>query len=161
MVALLLQARQQHPSWGPEKLLHWLQERHRHVCWPASSTVGAILARHGLVKPRRRVRRSPPYAEPRVEVGTPNAVWSADFKGQFRTGDRRYCYPLTVLDGFSRYLLLCRGLLNTPTEEGRPLPRWLWEVFRRCRCGGSSLGFCPSALAPGTPSRTVAMNGCL
>lgn len=52
VVALLLQARQQHPSWGPEKLLHWLQERHRHVCWPASSTVGAILARHGCAGTR-------------------------------------------------------------------------------------------------------------
>jgi putative transposase len=127
VVGLLLQARQQHPSWGPEKLLHWLAPRHPHVCWPALSTVGAILARHGLVKPRRRVRRSPPYAEPRVEVGAPNAVWSADFKGQFRTGDGRYCYPLTVLDGFSRYLLLCRGLLTTVTEEVRP---WFVRAFR-------------------------------
>ncbi|MGH6636675.1 MAG: DDE-type integrase/transposase/recombinase [Gammaproteobacteria bacterium] len=61
-------------------------------------------------------------------MGAPNAVWSADFKGPFRTGDRRYCYPLTVLDGFSRYLLLCRGLLNTPTEEVRP---WFVRAFRR------------------------------
>ena len=127
VVGLLLQARQQHPSWGPEKLLHWLAPRHPHVCWPALSTVGAVLARHGLVKPRRRVRRSPPYAEPRVEVGAPNAVWSADFKGQFRPGDGRYCYPLTVLDGFSRYLLVCRGLLTTVTEEVRP---WFVRAFR-------------------------------
>ncbi len=73
------------------------------------------------------MRRSPPYAEPRVEVGAPNALWSADFKGQFRTGDGRYCYPLTVLDSFSRYLVLCRGLLTTATEGVRP---WLVRAFR-------------------------------
>ncbi len=127
VVALLLEARQQHPSWGPEKLVHWLAPRHPQAFWPALSTVGAILTRHGLVKARRRVRRSPPYAEPRVEVGAPNALWSADFKGQFRTGDGRYCYPLTVLDSFSRYLVLCRGLLTTATEGVRP---WLVRAFR-------------------------------
>ena len=69
----------------------------------------------------------PSHPSPASGGGLGRAVWSADFKGQFRTGDGRYCYPLTVLDGFSRYLLLCRGLLTTVTEEVRP---WFVRAFR-------------------------------
>jgi hypothetical protein len=57
-----------------------------------------------------------------VSADRPNALWSIDFKGQFRTRDQRYCYPLTVSDGYSRDLLLCRGLAST---EGAPVRVWL------------------------------------
>lgn len=118
---LLLRARRQHPDWGPEKLLQWLAPRHAGITWPAISTAGDLLARHGLVKKRRR-RRPPhhPGVVPPVTTG-PNDLWAADFKGHFRTGDRRYCYPLTVTDQHTRYLLGCQGLLSTRGVGVRPI----------------------------------------
>lgn len=116
-VAELLQAKALHPNWGPQKLLDALSREHPGRSLPAVSTAGEILRRHGLVKARRGRRRSPPYSSPFVAMSEPNAVWSADFKGQFHTGDERWCYPLTVSDGFSRYLLACQGLA-APTRAG-------------------------------------------
>ena len=118
---LLLTARRQHPDWGPEKLLQWLEPRHPAVAWPAISTAGDLLARHGLVKKRRR-RRPPhhPGVVPPI-TAAPNDLWAADFKGQFRTGDRIYCYPLTVTDQHTRYLLACHGLLSTRGTGVRPV----------------------------------------
>src|SRR5437867_1501542 len=118
---LLLTARRQHPDWGPEKLLQWLEPRHSGVTWPAVSTAGDLLTRHGLVKKRRRRR---PMHHPGVVppvTRTPNDLWAADFKGQFRTGDRIYCYPLTVTDQHTRYLLACHGLLSTKGTGVRPV----------------------------------------
>jgi putative transposase len=118
---LLLTARRQHPDWGPEKLLQWLEPRHAAVTWPAVSTAGDLLARHGLVKKRRRRR---PIHHPGVVppvTHAPNDLWAADFKGQFRTGDRIYCYPLTVTDQHTRYLLACHGLLSTKGTGVRPI----------------------------------------
>ena len=101
---LLLTARRQHPDWGPEKLLQWLEPRHPGIrSWPAISTAGDLLARHGLVKKRRRRRPSQhPGVVPPLTTA-PNDLWAADFKGQFRTGDRIYCYPLTVTDQHTRF----------------------------------------------------------
>jgi len=125
--ALLLQARQLHPSWGALKLLAWLARRHPRCEFPAPSTVSELLKRAGLVKPRRRNPRMPAYTRPFMQAAEPNDLWSADFKGHFRTGDGRYCYPLTISDGFSRYLLLCRGLLKPSTAAVRP---WFEHAFR-------------------------------
>jgi putative transposase len=118
---LLLTAKQKHPDWGPGKLLDWLTPRHPTVAWPAISTAGDLLARHGLVKKRRR-RRPPhhPGVVPPVTTA-PNDLWAADFKGQFRTGDRIYCYPLTVSDQHTRYLLACHGLRSTKGVGVRPI----------------------------------------
>jgi len=118
---LLLTARRQHPDWGPEKLLQWLEPRHSGVRWPAVSTAGDLLTRHGLVKKRRRRR---PMHHPGVVppvTRAPNDLWAADFKGQFRTGDRIYCYPLTVTDQHTRYLLACHGLRSTKGTGVRPV----------------------------------------
>ena len=125
--AILLEARQQHPSWGAVKLLGWLSRRYPKHRFPAPSTVSELLKRAGLVKPRRRSARTPPYTQPFMQALEPNALWSADFKGEFRTGDGRYCYPLTLSDGFSRYLLACRGLLRPTTEAVWP---WFERAFR-------------------------------
>lgn len=125
--ALLLEARQLHPTWGAVKLLAWLSRRHPRVAFPAASSVAELLKRAGLIKPRRRVPRMPPYAQPFMQAAAPNDLWSADFKGEFRTGDGRYCYPLTISDGFSRYLLNCRGLLRPNTVGVRP---WFERAFR-------------------------------
>jgi transposase InsO family protein len=113
LAALLCAARRKHPDWGAGKLLDYLEPRHPDVDWPAVSTVNDLLARHGLV-PKRRRRR--PHQHPGVVPPTttePNDLWTADFKGQFTTRDGIYCYPLTIADQHTRYLLTCHGLPST------------------------------------------------
>ena len=95
VATLICEARRPHPSWGPNKLLDWLEPRHPAVDLPAVSTAGDLQARKGLVKRRRRRRH---YQHPGVVPITtahPNDLWTADFKGHFRTRDGVYCYPLT------------------------------------------------------------------
>lgn len=117
--------RQDHPHWGARKLLACLKKRHPEVDWPCASTLGEILKREGLVGPQRRPRRQwrHPGRAP-LQTEAPNAVWSSDFKGQFRTGDGRLCYPLTVADGFSRFLLAVQGLDTVAGAQA-------WPVFER------------------------------
>jgi len=121
VAAMICAARRQHPSWGPAKLVAWLRPRHPTMDWPAISTAGDLLARHGLVKKRRRRRH---YQHPGVVPATttePNDLWTADFKGHFRTRDGVYCYPLTIADLHTRYLLACHGLLSTRGVGVRPV----------------------------------------
>jgi len=115
----LLQLRQRHPSWGPKKLLHILSERQPHLSLPGRSTVADILSRNGLIirRPRRRTVGHP--GKPAKPILLPNDCWSADFKGQFKTGDGLYCYPLTVTDNYSRYLLECQALQGTLLEPSK------------------------------------------
>ena len=111
---VLVQARRRHPSWGPRKLKAWLEERPGTPELPAASTIGDILQRAGLVKPRRLRRQLPlPVGPYTPQVSRPNEEWAADFKGQFLMGCGTYCYPLTISDGFSRYLLEIRALRDT------------------------------------------------
>jgi transposase InsO family protein len=129
VAALIIEARRRHPDWGPVKLLQWLAPRHPALEWPAISTAGDLLARRGLVKKRRRRRPHPhPGVVPPV-TQQPNDLWAADFKGQFRTGDRRYCYPLTVTDQHTRYLIACHGLLSTEGRGVRPIFDRLFREF--------------------------------
>jgi putative transposase len=110
-----------HPDWGPGKVLDYLEDRQPNLCLPAVSTAGSILDRHGLVE-RRRTRRVLKHpGGPVLRPLAPNEVVTADFKGQFRTRDGRYCYPVTIADSFSRYLLACQALSSTRTEEARPV----------------------------------------
>jgi putative transposase len=114
-------ARRQHPSWGPEKILQWLRRHAPELELPATSTAGDLLARRGLVKKRRRRRA---YTHPGVVAPSttqPNDLWTADFKGHFRTRDGVYCYPLTVADQHSRCLLACHGLRSTQGVGVRPV----------------------------------------
>src|ERR671926_264131 len=121
----LLELRRKHPSWGPRKLLAWLEKREPGQGWPVASTVGGLLKRAGLVGARRRrAGRVGPVAVSRTEASGPNEVWTSDFKGEFRTGDGRLCYPLTVVDGFSRYVLVIQAL---PSVAGAGA----WPVFER------------------------------
>lgn len=118
---LLLAARRKHPDWGPGKLLDWLAPRHPELAWPAVSTAGDLFKRKGLIKRRRpRYRPEHPGVVPPVTQAA-NDLWTADFKGHFRTGDGRYCYPLTILDLHSRYLLSCHGLRSTQSVTARPV----------------------------------------
>jgi len=101
---LLVECRQLHPQWGARKPIRVLRGRHTEIrAWPAPSTVADLLARRGLVHKRRR--RRPPVHPGVVRPTTvaPNDLWTADFKGQFRTGDHRYCYPLTMADQHRRF----------------------------------------------------------
>jgi transposase InsO family protein len=125
----LVAFRQQHPTWGAKKLLARLRKNAPDRPWPARSTACGLLKRAGVVRQRRRDQaRRRPQTERAVPAYS-NAVWTTDFKGHFRTGDHRYCYPLTVMDGFSRYLLDCHGMLRpTWTETQRRFTR-LFEVF--------------------------------
>jgi putative transposase len=119
---LVIAAKLKHPDWGPGLLLEWLRRRHRDIrAWPAVSTAGAILKREGLVKPRRKrsPRTHPGVVDPITAV--PNDLWTADFKGQFRTQDRIYCYPLTIADQHTRFLLTCHGLKSVKGEDARPV----------------------------------------
>jgi putative transposase len=121
VAALICAARRTHPSWGPAKLLAWLRPRHPTLGLPAISTAGDLLARRGLVKKRRRRRH---YQHPGVVPAmttAPNDLWTADFKGHFRTRDGIYCYPLTIADQHTRYLLACHGLLSTKGHGVRPV----------------------------------------
>jgi putative transposase len=123
LATLLLGVREKHPTWGPKKLVHYLARRHREVrVWPAVSTVADLLKRRGLVRPRRR-RPSPPVHPGTVPIRTtaPNDLWTADFKGQFLTRNGIYCYPLTIADQETRYLLRVHGLLNTRVKSALPV----------------------------------------
>jgi len=117
IVRLLLELKHQHIHWGPCKLIAYLNRHHPDMHLPCVSTAGAILKRHNLVKPRKRVSRVPDYNQHLIFPEKPNDVWGADFKGQFRTGDNLYCYPLTITDLKSRYLVNCTGLSGTNLKD--------------------------------------------
>lgn len=123
----LLDLRARHPDWGPVKLLDWLAQRTPDERLPAASTVAELLRRHGLIKMRVQRRRSVPYGAPFVQAHAPNELWSADFKGQFRLGAGMLCYPLTVSDAASRYLLCCQSLSRPTFAQTQP---WFERVFR-------------------------------
>ena len=128
-VALLCELRRRHPTWGPKKLLTVLAGRRPALVLPASSTAAALLKRAGLVTAPRR-RRTPGHpGPPTAPMDTANAVWTTDFKGEFKTRDGRYCYPLTVADGYSRYLLACHALPSTATAGVRPVFRRLFREY--------------------------------
>jgi putative transposase len=109
----IVELRHRHPFWGPRKLKKRLERLEPDQAWPASSTIGAILKRHGLVVPRRKRYRTPGYAGPLAQGLMPNGVWAADFKGWFKTSDGTRIDPLTVSDLASRYLIRCRAVAQT------------------------------------------------
>ena len=108
----IVQLKQEHPSWGAPKIREKLRRMELGVNTPAISTVHAVLDRHGLVTRRRRYR---PRAQgtPLSQPLQPNDLWCADYKGEFMLADHRYCYPLTVSDFASRFLLACDALSST------------------------------------------------
>ena len=129
LLARLLDAHQHHPFWGPRKLLRLVQRQWPTAPWPARCTVARHFDRLGLVTARRRVRRPGPAGPPHAAMDAPNAVWTADYKGQFKLGSGAYCYPLTIADGFSRMLLACQGLHSTQLVEARPVFERLFRTY--------------------------------
>ena len=110
--ATIIRLKREYPGWGAPKIREKLRQRLPTLphC-PAISTVHAVLDRHGLVHRRRRRRRA--TGTTLSQPTEPNALWCADYKGEFMLGNRHYCYPLTVTDFASRYLLTCEALATT------------------------------------------------
>lgn len=174
-VMLVLEARKTHPTWGPRKLRAWLAMKYPRLVLPAPSTLGLLLKRHGLARPRRPRRRPPPYGAPFLACAAPNAVWCADFKGPFVLGNGQRCHPLTISDAHSRYLLRCEALTYTDERHVRPIFESAFCEFGRphairtdngppfgtVAAGGLSrlalwwlkLGIRPERIAPGQPQQ--------
>jgi putative transposase len=172
---LVVALRSEHPTWGPRKLVALLMRTHPGIAPPAPSTVGDLLREAGLTVPRRRRRHVPPRTEPLAHATGPNVVWCADFKGDFALGDGSRCYPLTISDAHTRYLLRCQALPRTTTARVQPLFEatfrefGLPEVIRTdggppfasTAAGGLSalsvwwvkLGIRPERIDPGKPSQ--------
>jgi len=111
--SLIVSLKQEKPHWGARKIRELLVRRLAgEVRVPAKSTIHAVLDRHGLVKRMDRTRNRA-TGTPLSEGAAPNDLWCADFKGEFKLGNGRYCYPLTVTDQASRFLLLCESLDST------------------------------------------------
>jgi putative transposase len=110
--AVIVRLKREYPGWGAPKIREQLRRQASAPQLPAISTVHAVLDRHGLVKRRRR-RRPGATGTALSRPTEPNALWCADYKGEFMLGDRRYCYPLTITDFASRYLLTCEALSTT------------------------------------------------
>lgn len=140
---LLFAVKSKYPFWGARKLLAHLSAQSPKQHWPAQSTVGELLKQQGLTVARRRRPHSPAASQPLAQADAPNRVWSIDFKGWFKTGDGRPCYPLTLTDNYSRMLLR-------------------WRARPRCWCSRCwprrfvNTG-CPSACALTTGPRLPAM----
>jgi hypothetical protein len=109
---LYLNVKREHPSWGARKIRERLVRRFSDIRIPAKSTIHAVLDRYGLVERRGRARRRAQGTA--LSLGQrPNELWCTDYKGEFRLGNHHYCYPLTVTDHASRYVLTCEALSST------------------------------------------------
>lgn len=175
MVKVILGMKSRKMNWGPKKILARLRIDRPGVKWPADSTGHEILKRYGFVKVRRYRHHTPPYTEPFLGCEAPNQVWSADYKGHFRVGNGRQCYPLTISDNNSRYLLGCWGLSRATFEQTKPCFEWLFRhnglpeairtdngaPFASVGLGGLSrlsvwfiqLGIRPERIEPGCPEQ--------
>src|SRR5246500_159275 len=170
-----LEVRRAHPSWGPVKVLAYLERRAPKTDWPAASTIGELFDREGLTVKRRLRRRRPPSSAPFAHCEAANDVWCIDFKGWFLTSDGKRCEPLTITDAYSRYLLRCQALPRTDTDHVWPvldaafrefgLPRYMrsdnGSPFASRGAGGLSqlsvrlikAGIVPERIAPGKPQQ--------
>lgn len=171
----ILELKYHYPAWGPVTIHSALHREDGSASWPAVSTIGNILKRHGLVKPKLPRRKTPPHSQPLAHANKPNDVWSADFKGQFRLGNREWCYPLTISDNHSRFIIACKGLFGPKLEPSQKvyerafreygLPNAIrtdngWPFSMNCLGGLSplaiwliKLGVYPERIDPGCPQQ--------
>jgi transposase InsO family protein len=127
VVQLVTKERRKHPTWGPRKLKEVLEKRLGHAL-PAPSTISKVLTRAGLVE-RHKQRPRPPVRPTKLsEAKAPNDIWCIDYKGQFRLGDQSYCYPLTVTDQYSRFVVGCEAMAAIDENQARDA---LELMFRR------------------------------
>ena len=174
--------RKRFPFMGPKKIIARLSEREPDVDWPAPSTAGEILDRRGLIEHGKRRRRSVHPSRMPAKPIAPNDVMTIDYKGHFRLGNHEYCYPLTIVDGFTRYILACEALTSTRYEgtrkrwstcsassayrgpfcptTARHSPRQAWGTSPGFRCGGSDSASAFSGSFPVILSKTVHTSAC-
>lgn len=112
-IAKLIIDKRDEKGWGPRKILDYFARERPELALPAESTAGDILRRAGRVKSRKRRRKSAHPTAPPLKVDAPNQVWTMDFKGEFRLLNGVYCYPFTVEDAYSRFLICCDALEST------------------------------------------------
>lgn len=110
---LIIDWKLKHPTWGAKKIRAELDRSQKGIRIPSFQTVHNILRKAGYVKHRRQRRRTPGYSGKLCPSHYPNEIWGADFKGEFRLGNQIYCYPLTISDHYSRFLIGCEGLEST------------------------------------------------
>jgi transposase InsO family protein len=181
--AAMVGAKREKPSWGARKIRERLLRRlPQEVKVPACSTIHTILDRHGLVS---RAKRSRTRSEgtPLSSGLSPNSLWCTDYKGEFQLANQRYCYPLTVTDHASRFLLRCEAMESNQerfaftaferlfrnvacrkrsarTMAFRSLLRMDFSICRSCPCGGCAWASASNAFGPVIPSRTGDMSVC-
>ena len=124
----IVDVRKQRPHWGPKKLRVVLTKQCPELKLPSESTFAAVLKRNGLVRPRRKRMKSTPYTAPLGHAQQPNAVWAIDFKGDFSIGCTR-CYPLTITDSYSRFIIACVALTNTKTHAVKRALRRVFDEY--------------------------------
>jgi len=117
---LIVGLKKEYPHWGAPKIREKLRRLYPDIHCPAISTVHAVLDRHNLVKRRKR-KRHKARGTALAHVRDPNELWCADYKGEFMLADRRYCYPLTITDYASRYLITCDALSTTKEVYAFPV----------------------------------------
>lgn len=122
-------ARRRHTTWGAKKLLKLLQRKDPQQAWPSRWTVCEILKREGLIRQKTQRRKTSHPGKPTSIIAAANDLWCVDFKGQFKTCDGLYCYPLTVTDSYSRYLIGCQGLLSTQTAGAKEVFTQLFKKY--------------------------------
>ncbi len=163
---------------GAKKIQSALAARFPNEHIPSHTTINNILRREGLLQPRKKRKRVTPYSKPFAAVKAPNELWSTDFKGEFKLGNGKYCYPLTVMDHHSRFLIGCDGLLGTRHKDTQKIFIKLFKTYglpdrmrsdngvpfaARTLAGLSRLsvwwirlGILPERIQPGCPQQ----NGC-
>jgi transposase InsO family protein len=117
----IIALRAQYPSWGPKKLRAWLQKHHPEQTWPALSTISELLTRSQLIVAKQRRPHRSYVATTLTPAQSPNHVWCVDFKGEFATTDGKLCYPLTLTDRATRFLLRCHALPSTHGHLAQPV----------------------------------------
>lgn len=109
----IVSCRKKHPSWGARKITQKAQKEASHLELPSETTINNIIKGHGLINKKRKRRKPGHPGKPSKTAHSPNEIWTTDFKGQFKTRDGQYCYPLTIMDEYSRFLIDCQGLYST------------------------------------------------
>jgi transposase InsO family protein len=173
---MVIRLREDRPTWGPKKIHAKLKELCPGVTIPAASTIGSILDRCGMISPRKRRRRATFSPSSKLAVShAPNDIWCVDFKGQFRMTNGVYCYPLTISDHFSRYVLGCEALESTKSQSvfetfeavfreygmpnvirsdnGSPFSSTGLAGLSRLNVWWIRLGITPERIAPGHPEQ--------
>ena len=120
----ILDTRRRHPNWGPRTITYHALKHAKHLKLPSETTIQSIIRRAGLSKKKRRRHKHGHPGKPSLVARRPNELWTVDFKGEFKTRDGYYCFPLTIQDEFSRFVIACKGLYSTCHED-------TYRVFRQ------------------------------